>query len=181
MLFYFVRHGETEANRQHLLAGSGIDHELNEQGHRQAQELAGNIRHHIGQPIHRVLVSNMIRTKQTGSYLAENLALPMEIMPEWREWHLGEWEGKPYADYGHLILGDGEPPQGESRKIFYGRIEQAWKSIHSPANPYIIVSHGAVWLAMQDLLHIPRFKIENCQLVKIQSRAGRWFAEAITS
>src|SRR6266849_1312390 len=126
MLFYFVRHGETEANRQHLMAGS-TDYPLNEFGHTQARELAEAIRGKINQPIHRVLVSDMTRAKQTATYLAQNLDLPLEVVADLREWHLGEWEGKLFADYGHLRLGDGEPTEGEPRKVLYARVDRAWK------------------------------------------------------
>jgi probable phosphoglycerate mutase len=179
MLFYFVRHGETDANRQEILAGSGIDYPLNENGHLQAQALAKVIRQQIGQPVHRVLVSDMIRAKQTASYIATSLELKVEIIPDIREWHLGEWEGKPFSEYGHLILSDGEPQSGEARKVFYDRVDKAWRGFHSQSQPYVMVSHGAVWLAMQDLLHMPRFKIDNCQLIKVSSHAGRWKGEVL--
>ncbi len=35
-MFYFLRNGETESNRQHLIAGS-LDVELNDRGRAQAQ------------------------------------------------------------------------------------------------------------------------------------------------
>jgi len=125
------------------------------------------------------VVSDMTRARQTATYVAVSLGLEAEVLPDLREWHLGEWEGKRFEEYGHLILGDGEPQTGESRKNFYGRVEKVWREVHSETHPYVIVSHGAVWLAMQDILHIPRFKIDNCQLVKVHSRAGRWQAEIL--
>jgi probable phosphoglycerate mutase len=179
MLFYFVRHGETEANRQELLAGAGRDNPLNEKGHEQAKALAGAIQRLIGHPVHRLLVSDMTRTRQTAAYLSIALALPLQIVPEFREWHLGEWEGKSFADFGHLLLGEGEPESGEKRQAFYARISAAWSKNHSDHEPYVLVSHGAVWLALQDILKIPRFKIENCQLLKIHAVVGSWKAAVL--
>ena len=179
MLFYFVRHGETEANRNQLLAGAGIDHPLTQTGHDQARGLARAIRRHIPHPVHRVYVSSMTRARQTAGYLAEELALEVQIVPDLREWHLGEWEGKTFAEFGHLLIGEGEPAQGESRKTFYNRIERAWQGIHSPTEPYVMVSHGGVWLAMQHVLQVPRFKIENCQLIRVRSENGQWTAEIL--
>lgn len=180
MLFYFVRHGQTAANHAHLLAGSGLDHPLNQTGHEQARQLARELKRHIPHRLHRVIASNMTRARQTGGYLAEALNLELEIIPDFREWNLGEWEGKTFAEFGHLILGDGEPQQGEPRQIFYSRVERAWKSVHLDSQPYLIVSHGAVWLAMQDLLQIPRFKIENCQIVRLRFERERWTAEILS-
>lgn len=179
MLFYFVRHGETEANVKEILAGSGQDHALTEAGHRQAERLAEAIDRLIPHPIHRLVVSEMTRARQTAEYLAARLNLPTDVVADLREWHLGEWEGCTYSEYAHLLLGEGEPQKGESRARFYGRVESAWKSIHRDHEPYILVSHGAVWLALQDLLKIPRFKINNCDLVKIENREGGWRAEIL--
>ncbi len=168
MLFYFVRHGETDFNRQQRLAGGGLNHCLNDQGHAQAEALAREFKKHVSHKVHRLIVSNMTRTQETAGYLAQHLNMKPEFMPEFREWELGEWEGSNSSEFIAQILGDGEPKQGESRKGFYGRIEKAWRSVHSDTEPYVLVSHGAVWLAMQDILKIPRFKINNCALVKVQ-------------
>lgn len=181
MLFYFVRHGETDFNRRHLLAGGGLDHTLNELGHRQAEALAKVIKTHIPHKVHRLIASQMNRARETATYLSTHLGLPLELKHEWREWDLGEWEGKSSHEYVPHILGDGEPKEGESRKAFYSRIENAWRSIHHDHEPYIIVSHGAVWLAMQDCLKIPRFKIDNCALVKVENSGGAWRAELLCS
>jgi hypothetical protein len=41
--FYFVRHGETDPNRQRVLQGSGLNASLNARGREQAQALAGQL------------------------------------------------------------------------------------------------------------------------------------------
>lgn len=179
MLFYFVRHGQTEANASQLLAGAGLDSPLNETGHGQARALAVSIKAAIPHPIHRVVASHMTRARQTAEYIAQHLGVQVEIMEDWKEWHLGEWEGKSSVDFLHLLLGDGEPNEGEKRQIFYSRIERAWKSVHSDTHPYLVVSHGAVWMALQDLLKIPRFKVSNCDLVRVECGGGTWRAEII--
>ncbi|MGE0527697.1 MAG: histidine phosphatase family protein [Bdellovibrionales bacterium] len=181
MLFYFIRHGETDANRQQLLAGAGMDHPLNLDGRAQARRLASVFRELVPHPIHRLLVSSMTRTRQTAEPLAEALALEIQLVPDFREWHLGEWEGKSFFDFGHLLLGEGEPAGGEARQVFYSRIEQTWRAHHCDQNPYVIVSHGAVWLALQDLLKMPRFKVSNCDIVKVQSDGTRWCAQILSS
>lgn len=179
MLFYFVRHGETEFNRLQRLAGGGLDHCLNERGHAQAEALARDLARHVPHRVHRLIASHMTRARETADYLARCLNLPVEVMPEFREWDLGEWEGCSSGEFLAQILGEGEPKEGESRKGFYGRIENAWRSVHSDTEPYILVSHGAVWLAMQDLLKIPRFRIANCGLVKVHVNNSVWCAEIL--
>lgn len=179
MLFYFVRHGQTEANKLEVLAGAGLDYPLTEEGHRQAAALAEVLHTHVPHPLHRIVVSNMRRARQTAEYLAKRLNLEIELYPDFREWHLGEWEGKTFAEFGHLLLGGGEPREGESRAQFYERVDAAWKSVHSDTAPYVIVAHGGVWLALQDLLKIPRFKIDNCNLVKVEATDARWSARIL--
>ena len=176
MLFYFVRHGQTEANSKGLLAGSGIDHPLTEAGHGQARALASTIRNLIPHKVHRLIASNMTRAQETANYLAPELGLPVEVNAKFREWHLGEWEGQPYEKFLHLLVGDGEPREGESRAAFYGRVHSGWQSVHNENEPYVIVAHGAVWLAMQDNLKIPRFKVSNCDLVRVEYFRDRWYA-----
>lgn len=180
MLFYFVRHGQTQANRQELLAGAGCDFPLNEEGHAQAEKVGRAIKQALGHPVHRLIVSSMLRTRETASYIARHLEIEPEIVPDFREWHLGEWEGKSFHEFGHLLLGDGEPREGEARAVFYSRVDRAWKSVHCDRNPYVIVSHGAVWLALQDILKIPRFKVDNCDLVKVHSDGKGWQAQILT-
>lgn len=179
MLFYFIRHGRTEANARQVLAGSGLDTPLDEVGHEQARRLAEAINTAIRHPVHKLIASHMTRTRQTAEYIARHLNLPVEINPDWREWHLGEWEGQSSTDFIHLLLGDGEPRLGEKRQMFYSRVEQAWKSVHSDTEPYIVVSHGAVWMALQDVLGIPRFRVSNCDLVRVELSDGTWRAEII--
>lgn len=178
MLFYFVRHGQTDANKAELLAGSGLDHELNNDGHRQAQTLAKVIRQHVPKA-HRIVASKMKRARQTAEYLALQLDLQLEFNHEFREWNLGEWEGKSFLEFGHLLIGEGEPKSGESRKAFYARIQSAWTAEHSDTQPWVVVSHGAVWLALQDLLRIPRFKVHNCALVEVRSTGENWQARIL--
>lgn len=182
MLFYFIRHGETEANRQEVLAGSGLDYPLNSTGHLQAEKLAKGIDQLISHPVGRLYASNMQRAQQTAAYVARAVGLPLETVPDFREWHLGEWEGKGYAEYSHLLLEGGEPKTGESRQAFYGRVAAAWREVHSEREPYIVVSHGGVWLALQDILKIPRFAVSNCDVVKVELKdpaSSTWMAQKI--
>ncbi|HMN70058.1 MAG TPA: histidine phosphatase family protein [Bdellovibrionales bacterium] len=173
MLFYFVRHGETDANRARVLAGSGADHPLNADGHAQARVLAAALETHIPHRIHRVVSSSMTRTRETAEHLSGALRLPVEIHSGFREWHLGEWEGGSFEQFGSLLLGDGEPSGGESRVAFYARVERAWRDVHSSHEPYLIVAHGGVWMALADVLRIPRFAVRNCHLVRVEGPTWR--------
>lgn len=179
MLFYFVRHGQTLANAQRIIAGGGQDFPLIDKGHRQAELLASVFKDKVDEKIHRLVASNLKRTQETGAYLSRALGLTLETSADLREWELGDWEGLDYATCTPLILGSGDPPGGEPRKKFYARVEAAWGALHQDKQVYLVVSHGGVWMALQDIMQIPRFKIDNCQLVRATCFQGVWRAEVI--
>lgn len=180
MLFYFVRHGQTDSNQKQLLAGSGIDVPLNSTGHAQAKRLAKAIKRTLpGHEIRTLVVSPMIRTRETASYLALELGLEPQYESGLVEWNLGQWEGRTFQEFGHLLLGDGDPPLGESRAQFFARVQTSWQRVHSDDKPYLVVSHGAVWLAFQDLFKMPRFAVNNCDLVEVRRQGKTWTASLL--
>ena len=91
MTFYFVRHGQTEANRMRLLAGSGLDYELNDEGRAQAGRLAMAIAGSGAAPSaqvspfslspmpKRLFASQLKRAHQTAQTLAPHLNLNVEV------------------------------------------------------------------------------------------------------
>lgn len=179
MLFYFVRHGQTQANQREILAGSGSDYPLTEVGHEQAEILARNIRTYVPKTPNRLIASNMLRAQQTAQYLAAELGLTVETNADFCEWHLGEWEGKSFSEFGHMLFGQDDPKGGESREQFFGRVDSAWKSVHCDTEPYLVVAHGGVWLALQILLQMPRFAVANCNLVKVEWTKDGWIGEVL--
>ncbi|MEM9622763.1 MAG: histidine phosphatase family protein [Pseudomonadota bacterium] len=88
-----VRHGESRAATPDdpfpLVDGHG-DPELHENGHRQAERVAERLQHHA---IDAIYVTNLQRTTQTASPLANKLNLQPLVEPDLREVYLGEWEG----------------------------------------------------------------------------------------
>ncbi len=181
MHFYFIRHGQTDANALQVFAGSGNDHPLNEAGHYQAQELSHDLNNYITEPISRIISSGMRRALQTAEYIVmKHTQARIEVNHDFREWDLGDWEGKSSKEMEPLLLNGTDPVNGETRKDFYMRIEKTWTMIHNDKEPYVIVAHGGVWLAFQDFLKIPRFKIGNCQVVRVHSQDGiKWKANIL--
>lgn len=54
-----------------------------------------------------------------------------------------------------------KPIGGESRQVFRDRIEKAFEQTLNFDSPVRIVSHGAVWLTLQDIVKIAPVKVEN--------------------
>src|SRR5476649_459821 len=96
--FYFVRHGQTDANRDSLAAGSGWDIELNQTGLAQAKALAESDAIKQLHDVKTVCVSPLVRAQQTAQALSSVLKAPLETVDLLREWHLGEWERQPWDE-----------------------------------------------------------------------------------
>ena len=93
--FLLIRHGETDYNRQDRWQGAGSDPPLNAEGRRQARELAGRL---AGRPVAGLYTSPQRRARETAVILGEPFGLDPEPVPELREIHHGEWEGKTQAE-----------------------------------------------------------------------------------
>src|SRR5262245_59325377 len=88
--YYFVRHGESESNRDGWLAGHR-DSPLTERGRAQAS----GMRPHIdGLDLQAVLVSDSSRAQETALIMLGERMLPRLTTPLLRERGGGEWEGR---------------------------------------------------------------------------------------
>lgn len=125
MEIVLIRHGEPEWVRDGLAV---VDPPLTERGHRQAERLADHLR---GEKFDEVLVSPLVRARQTASPLLAALGVD-EVIDPWLEeirdpmWHgspaekaaeaYAELKGRPAEERWHGLDG------GESIRDFVGRI-----------------------------------------------------------
>ena len=91
MKIYIIRHGETEFNQMGIVQGRGIDAELNEKGHKQADLF---FEHYASVPFDFVMVSSLKRTHQTVKGFIEHKKIPHEKFPDLDEISWGTNEGK---------------------------------------------------------------------------------------
>ena len=92
----FVRHGETDWNRQHILQGSQ-DVPLNKAGRQQVRAFARRIR---GWPVDALYSSDLSRAWETAEIIGRTLDLEPHSSPAWREMDLGAWSGlSPRTDH----------------------------------------------------------------------------------
>lgn len=87
---YLTRHGETDFNKRMIVQGSGIDSDLNETGHWQAQRLFDGFSHIQFDAIY---VSELKRTHQTVAHFTKKFGSPI-IVPELNEINWGILEGQ---------------------------------------------------------------------------------------
>lgn len=92
--FLLVRHGDNHSIGK-FLAGRSQGVHLNENGKKQAQDLAANL---AGFPIKAIISSPLERAQETAEPIAQALGLSVEIMPDFNEVDFGEWEGKNIED-----------------------------------------------------------------------------------
>jgi probable phosphoglycerate mutase len=88
-----VRHGETvpaRADRPFPLVEGHGDPELTDEGHDQARRVAARL---AVEGVDAIYVSNLRRTSQTAAPLVERVGKTPLIERDFREVHLGEWEG----------------------------------------------------------------------------------------
>ena len=186
---YFVRHGETDWNRQGLIQG-WIETSLNQNGHAQAQalgralaavpELSGGCRH---------FVSPLERARQTMDHIGDALSLPPSrvcIDAALTELGFGIWEGKPFwelkaspvypADFEGRYLW--RPTGGESYDD--GRIRvNAW--FDGLSDPALVVAHGAIGRCLIGALtglgpaEIVRLHMPQGKYCRIHGGKAEWF------
>jgi broad specificity phosphatase PhoE len=146
----YVRHGETDWNRQGLIQGS-VDTELNETGHAQAKAVASLLAlHTVEWRDFQIFVSPQKRARQTLGYILGALGRDDHALePRVRELGFGIWEGKPFWELkdSPVYPADPEgryfwrPEGGESYEDGVTRVND-WRS--TLTRPTLVVSHGAV-------------------------------------
>lgn len=172
--FYFVRHGETDWNRQRIFQGIS-DVPLNETGIEQAQ-LVGRILKN--ESIAHIVSSPLIRAKRTAEIINEHLQKPITIVDELKELSFGAIEGKPIGDgavFEEWLKGLA-PSGAERAEEFDARVMRGLLHGQQFSSPTLIVSHGAVFMAMLRLLGMPFDRIQNCQAVYMEpsNNEGGW-------
>ena len=169
--FYFVRHGQTDANLSMLAAGGGWDIELNETGLAQARALAISEKLAACRDVKTICVSPMTRARQTAEAINQVLQAPLVVIDELKEWDLGDWERSPWSTMPSLHDPDTHPPNGESQRDFGKRVASGLAAALANEGPIMIVAHGAVWHAIARILSMPQGPIENCDLRSV-TRGG---------
>jgi broad specificity phosphatase PhoE len=167
--FFFVRHGETDWNRQGLLQGSR-DVPLNETGLAQAHDAARALAEiELG----TIVASPLSRARQTAEIVAAVHGLDIVVEPKLVETSWGIWEGTPHAELLARWYA-GETPEGaESFSNFCARIAVGIAAALTHPAPVLIVAHGGSFAALRAVLTLgPGAIIANA--VPVQVAPGPW-------
>ncbi|MBZ9752100.1 histidine phosphatase family protein [Deinococcus sp. HMF7604] len=152
-LLTLVRHGRTAHNAAGRFQG-WTDVALDEQGHAQAQALAGRLAAHVVRPTH-LYASDLSRTRQTAAPLGEQLGLPVQTSPALREINIGTWEGRTLSELDALDPARFRAwprvaaPQGESLEAVTGRARTFLDRLAlTDTDHAVVVTHGVVITAL---------------------------------
>lgn len=156
-----MRHGETSANTDGVWHGS-LDTPLTPRGAQQAARVAGHIAGAFPE-VTAVYTSNLQRARHTAEAIAVELGLTPRVDEGLREYHLGSWEGKSFADlyhqenFFHHIKTDPDfaPHGGESPQEVADRLTGALRAIaagHLHERVVVVTHGGALSMAMGALI-----------------------------
>jgi probable phosphoglycerate mutase len=170
--FYYLRHGETEANVRLIIAGS-LDVDLTPLGREQARAAA---RAFAAVPITAVYSSPLKRARETAEPIAHALKLSVSVLAEIAERNWGELEGKPRGTH----LRGSTPPGGESTKDFMQRVLAGLSRID--AQVPLVVAHSGIFRVLCRTLDIaePEGPVMNALPLRfLPSTEGGWRMEPV--
>jgi len=171
--FYFLRHGETDWNKNKKTQGQ-LDSQLNDTGRAQALK-AGEILKH--EPLERIIASPLSRVRDTAEAVAAHHGLPIEFDDGLKECHLGDQQGEPHGPWlSQYWVGEYDPPNGETFAQFHKRVWQAMARAVARGPNTLIVAHGGLWLAAHEYVEItPELRpMPNALPIHVTPEGGRW-------
>ena len=170
--FLYLRHGQSEANLRGLMCGRHCDSRLTELGREQARLAAEVLRR--TSLVGSICVSPQHRAQETAQIVNAVLSVPIVTVEELAEWDVGAWDHQPFLSVRDEFLGSANPPGGETRPALVLRVKAALNLCADVRRPTLIVSHGGVWMAVQQILELEPARSENGIPYKLQRKANHW-------
>ena len=144
--FYFVRHGESEANAARRFAGR-TDSPLTGRGRDQARNVAGAL---AKIPFDRIVSSPLSRCRDTALVIARPHQLPVDLEPDLVEIDVGDRTGTPFDEARGLPEWSDDGfvawPRGETLDQVLSRAHRVITRIASEnaGQRVLVVGHGGV-------------------------------------
>lgn len=153
MLLYFLRHAESEANANDILAGR-LDYSLSPHGMRDAEAVA--LAFCPSHPIDAMISSPLCRARQTAEPFAHMTRLTLEVDEALIEQDMGIFSGKTYAEaeadpayeLDKSRRWDWEPPGGESYGAIAKRLRPFFSRLDERRESRILIVTHAVTLRL---------------------------------
>lgn len=183
MKITLIRHGEVAGNSGDVRTFAGArDLELTPRGVLQARAVAAHLQN---AEIDAVFASTLQRAYLTAEKIAAFHDLKVERLSGWNEVNYGDWEGlseaqilENHADLWRARVDDPweiAPPQGESYKMLWARLEPVWNALLADfdgKNVVVVGHNGSLRVLLCQLLGAPpanarRLQIGNCSITKV--------------
>ena len=126
--FYFMRHGQTEANRDNVSSGGDCNVVLTDYGRAQAEQ-ARTILKNKGIVPSAIICASLDRTLETAKIINDRLKVDILLNDGLTERHLGDWNGQKSVITNRLLRAGKTPPDGESPKTFKTRVVATFTDI----------------------------------------------------
>ncbi|KAJ7572587.1 phosphoglycerate mutase-like protein [Mycena floridula] len=183
---YFVRHGETAANRAGIIQGH-LDTELNDEGREQAQLVAAALK---DVQFDIAYTSDLQRAVDTAKAIMEyHPGVQLILQEELRERHMGSMQGQEYFNsQSHRETWLKSDTTGESSGAFVARGLDWWDKHILDANmdlsssTVLVTSHGGyISVLMKNLIQnkkiqcaqeILNWKCDNCSITILEVDGG---------
>lgn len=177
MSIYFVRHGQTDWNKNGYLQGRS-DVALNEEGIAQAKAAKEALQ---GIQIERIVCSPLLRTRKTAELINENWGLPIEEDERLVERGFGELEGKHREVWEQIDFWnwDERGYQMESLPQLFERVYQFLDELNEEAKDHhiLVVAHGGVSIPYHCYFedenrntNLAELILKNCEIAKRESK-----------
>lgn len=144
--FFFVRHGESEANAAHRFSGRQ-DSPLTERGRQQAEVVANALE---AVPFDRIVATPLSRSLDTALVIGRRRRMPVDIVADLIEIDVGDRTGATFDEVRGLPdwKDDGFVawPNGENLDEVLARSLRALKKIHkdTEGGTVLVIGHGGV-------------------------------------
>lgn len=174
--FFFLRHGETDYNRQHIVQG-WADIPLNEKGIAQAQVAARSLQ---GQGITHIHASPLSRARRTAEIVSAALAAPINgLDARLREKGFGEYEHHPDPDPSVWMRQDNG---AETYAAFAGRIVAGLNDSLTDGVPLVVAHGGSRRVLLWALgLDVKGAAMGNAVPLELQRVSSEWRINVLTS
>ncbi|MFL2860676.1 MAG: histidine phosphatase family protein [Pontiellaceae bacterium] len=166
-ILYFVRHAQSEANVNDILA-SQLDIPLSEAGREDVNQIASKLKK-ISK-LDRIISSPLIRAKDTASSIATRFNIPLETDARIIEQDLGIFSGMSYKELKlrNDYMQDRSkrwtwvPDGGESYKMVAMRLDSFFKALYTAeAETILCVTHAVTMRIMKAYLQktLPKYPL----------------------
>jgi broad specificity phosphatase PhoE len=146
MLVTIVRHGQSLANKQGVIAGSQLDSPLTSRGENDAVN-AGKKLLLTRVPFGRIVASPLIRAYKTAQIIAHELGTSIEIETDshFVERNVGDATGMELKKYYQLDSCDIKIPNAETAQQMCQRIKEGLAGLSVDRRDVLLVAHEGVY------------------------------------